>query len=84
MTRVLLIGSRPGLQKVQLTKLIQARTGVSLSAAKGQTDSLLEGQTVVLDLPTSREARDFVAEARAAGAIAEVPSGSAAVKTRTA
>lgn len=85
MPRVLLTGSRRGLLKISLTKLIQGRTGVSLSVAKAQTDSLLEGQIVILELQTSDKARAFVAAARELGAIAEVPSGPApANKSRTA
>ena len=43
--------------------------------AKGHTDSLLEGHPVVLELLTSDEAREFVTEAGALGALAELASG---------
>jgi hypothetical protein len=72
MPQVLLTGWNPGLRKVPLTKLIQSRASVSLKAAISQTERLLDGKPVTIDLPTIAEARDFVLQARALGAVAEV------------
>jgi hypothetical protein len=72
MPRVLLTGWQPGLRKVQLTKLIQSRTSVSLRDAMGHTERILDGRTVAIELPTVAEARAFAREAQSLGVTAEV------------
>lgn len=68
MPRVLLIGWKPGLRKVPLTKLIQAHTDLSLTAAMSCTERVLDGETVAIDLSTAPEARSFALAAEAVGA----------------
>ncbi len=69
---VVLDGWRPGLNKIALTKLIQQRAGLSLAAAKRQTDRLLEGEEAGILLPDSESAEDFVSELQQLGASAHV------------
>jgi hypothetical protein len=56
MTQVKLIGWRPGLNKVGLTKTLQAEFGLSLGDAKQATDKVLSGQAVTLPAPDRRTA----------------------------
>ena len=71
MERVLLTGWKPGLRKVALTKLIQSRTSVSLKAAMGYTERVLDGDCVAIELPTVADARAFALEARNLGVVVE-------------
>src|SRR4051812_43346404 len=48
MTQINLTGWRPGLDKVRLTKTLQAELGLSLSEAKHVTDRVLAGESVSL------------------------------------
>jgi hypothetical protein len=69
MTIVSLVGWKPGLPTIALTKLIRARTGLGLSATKHCTDRLLDGQIVAIELPSPDAAREFAAAARQIGAV---------------
>jgi hypothetical protein len=64
-----LVGHRLGLEKVALTRLIRAETGLGLKDAKACTDRLLEGNTVEVRLPSAAAARRFAATAAALGAV---------------
>jgi hypothetical protein len=72
MAAVVIRGWRPGLQKVSLTKLLQQRAGLRLSAAHDCTTRLLAGETVRLELPSLDEADQFVEALERLGAMAEV------------
>lgn len=69
MTTVLFTGWNPGLAKIQLTKLFQARAGLRLSSAKDAVDQILEGKPVTVTLGTADEADSFVRAAQVLGAV---------------
>ena len=72
MAHVRITGWRRGLQKVAMTKTIRLRSGLNLAAAKSYTDSVLLGETVIVDVPLRRDA-EIMAEALVSlGAVAEV------------
>lgn len=48
MTRLVVIGWRPGFQKVAFTKLLHGDLGLSMRRAKDMTDALLAGDGVTL------------------------------------
>jgi hypothetical protein len=50
MSKLILSGWNPGFNKIGLTKLLQVDLGYSLSHAKAITDSVLEGQSIAIDL----------------------------------
>ena len=56
MTQLNLTGWRPGLNKVQLTRTLQAELGLSLADAKRATDRVVDGEVVSLSLPDHRAA----------------------------
>lgn len=72
MTTVRLTGWQPGIRKISLTKLLQAKANLSLSAAKGMVDRVLEGHTALIELPSHVDVDAFISEIRALGALCEV------------
>lgn len=60
MRRAVITGWRAGLKKVSLTKLLHDACGYSLSQAKGITDSVLDNQSVTLELPDDQFAQIVV------------------------
>jgi hypothetical protein len=72
MGRVRITGWRAGLKKVSMTKAIRLHGGLNLALAKNCTDSVLDGKTVVVDVPTLNDAHVLVDELIALGAVAEV------------
>jgi hypothetical protein len=67
---VVLYGSKPGLLKISLTKLIRSATAKGLAEAKRCTDDLLEGKPVPLPFPDAIQADDFCEAAHRLGALA--------------
>ncbi len=65
-------GWRPGLNKVALDKLLQAKTGLSLAVAKTQVDRLLDGEEVGILIPESEVAEELAADATELGASAHI------------
>lgn len=72
MTQVVITGWNVGLRKVALTKLLQKRAGLSLSVAKDAVDRCVDGETVVINLPSREDAEAFARDASALGAIVEL------------
>lgn len=68
MAQVVLTEWQPGLQKVQLTRLIQSSTGLPFRQAKDCVDRFLEGEAVQFALPTEAAAAAFSTEAERLGA----------------
>ena len=63
---------RPGLQKISLTRAIQAHAGLSLSAAKACTDRYLDGEEVVIEVPSRASAETLREAVLRVGAVAEI------------
>jgi hypothetical protein len=63
-----LVGWRPGLKKISLTRLLQRDCGFSLRIAKAAVDSLLEGQRVKVTLLPSVAPELFLEQASKVGA----------------
>lgn len=68
MTRVVLTGWRPGLQKVALVKAIRASCDVGLAAGKAHVDALLAGRTVSFEFANADHAHAFLRWAQSLGA----------------
>jgi len=49
--KIVLCGWNQGFNKVGLTKLIRAESGLTLKSAKGITDAVLEGQSIAIEVP---------------------------------
>lgn len=74
MATVRLIGRKPGLLGIPLTRLIQREAGLTLKPAFERMNRFWEGEVVTIDFPTVEAAERFVREADAIGAIAEIAS----------
>lgn len=72
MAKILFKGWNYGLQKISLTKLFQQKANLSLKEAKGKTDSLLDGETFVMEIKDISQAEELVKEATAIGAVCEI------------
>ena len=72
MTRVRVTGWRPGLQKVQMTKLYQRELGIMLKPAKEMTDALLKSGVVEFEVTTDSRAKAIATELYQLGAVVEV------------
>ena len=72
MVEVILKGWRPGLRKVSLAKLLQARGGLSLTSAKQCVDRLLKGEIVTVALDSTKEAAQLAEEVTNLGVKCEV------------
>jgi ribosomal protein L7/L12 len=66
--QVRITGWRPGLNKVALTKALQAKLGWGLAAAKHATDDVLEGKAVSFDVGDEVTAPRIAATLRDLGA----------------
>lgn len=67
---VRIVGWRGGLNKIGMTMAIRLRAGISLAEAKAVTDAVLNGETVIVELPQSSDAIALADELIALGAIA--------------
>ncbi|MFN3648884.1 MAG: hypothetical protein ACK47B_04810 [Armatimonadota bacterium] len=74
MNRLVVNGFKPGLRKIQLTRLLQARARLSLPEAKGVVDAVLEGRSAVVEIPSGLSPVELAGEIAALGAICEVTS----------
>jgi len=75
MTQVVMKQWVPGLRKIRLTKLLQARANLSLSEAHEKVGLLLNGESVEIII-VSGDPSDFIAEAASIGAIVEMKGAS--------
>ena len=67
MTKVAVIGWKPGLNKIELTKTLQRDLSLSLRSAKSLTDQILEGERVEIEVDDSGIESDVVGELRRLG-----------------
>ena len=74
MTKVRFKTWSPGLDKVQLTKLIRDTLGVPLNEAHGAVNRLVDGELVEFSIPSSVDAQRLAREATALGAETECVS----------
>ena len=72
MLKLTLTGWKPGLRKIDLTRLLQERANLSLSEAKACVDRLLTGEHVTVTVPTLAAAEQLAHDASELGAIVEV------------
>jgi len=72
MSTVTLKGWKPGMKKVELTKVVRKHTGYGLAEGKRCTDDVLEGKEVVLSGLDSNVARELLNEVCEIGVIAEI------------
>lgn len=72
MNEITLKSYEPGMRKISLTKLLQARLALPLSAAKGAVDALLEGRMVKLSVPDGVDVKALAEEVRQLGAVCEI------------
>ena len=72
MNTVVLSGWEPGLNKVELTKLLQSSASLSLSEAKSRIDRLIDGDPIEVLFEQPSEAEHFGAQATELGAIVRV------------
>lgn len=70
MAQVRVTGWESGLKKVSLTRLLQSSVRLDLITAKSYTDRILEGETVVLELPDFAQATALAEALEALGAVA--------------
>ena len=70
MTSVILSGWKLGMQKIPLTKLLVARAGLGLKDAKDCVDRCVDGETVLIGMPSVAAAEELAREASALGAVA--------------
>ena len=68
MVNIIFDGWNPGLEKVQLNKLLRKRADLSLADAKDAVDRLLENEQVTVSVSSSDTAQQLVDEATALGA----------------
>jgi hypothetical protein len=68
---VILEGWKPGMLKVQLTKLIRANAGKGLAEAKRCTDEVLAGKAVVPTFASAADADAFCADAQQLGVVSK-------------
>ncbi|HLM01662.1 MAG TPA: hypothetical protein VK400_11455 [Pyrinomonadaceae bacterium] len=72
MAKVLFKGWNYGLQKISLTKLFQQKANLSFKEAKSKTDTLLDGETFIIETESIGQAEELVKEATAIGAVCEI------------
>src|SRR6267142_2544432 len=74
---VVIQGWQVGMRKISLTKILQSRCSIRLKEAKAAVDSIVAGERMEFGFETLKEARDFLEEASAVGAVArlEGPDG---------
>lgn len=67
MVKVVLDSWREGLEKVSLSKIQMSILGKSLSESKGNVDSLLDGEKIILEIDDMDIAQEFFNEAERIG-----------------
>lgn len=67
MAKVIMESWREGLEKVSLTKLQNEKLRIPLVKSKSNTDMLLEGNSIVLQIEDENKAREFLEEAERIG-----------------
>jgi len=72
MNQLTLESYEPGMRKISLTKLLQARLSLPLSSAKAAVDGLLEGHVVKLSVPDGTDVSSLIAAIRELGAVCEI------------
>jgi hypothetical protein len=72
MARVILYGWKTGLDRMDLTELLQLRCRLPREQASGLVDSLLDARKVELAFADQQEADDFASAATDLGALCNV------------
>jgi hypothetical protein len=72
MSKVILAGWRPGLEKVRLNHLLREQAGLSLLDAKNGVDELLHGGSVVVEIADADSAMRFAEQAQVLGTTSRV------------
>ncbi len=72
MTRIRITGWTRGLDKVAMTKAIRQHSELDLAQAKSCTDSVLDGEAVIVNTPTPHNARLLLEQLLSLGATAEL------------
>ncbi len=72
MSEIHIVGWRPGLEKIGMTRLLREQAGLRLKEAKDCTDRVLEGETIVLPMSDASQAEKLANELNHIGAIVEL------------
>jgi hypothetical protein len=70
--QVVFTGWKPPFDKVLLYRLLRARAGLGLAAAKEAVDRLLDGEGVCIEISDCVTAEDLLAESRSVGATCHI------------
>lgn len=65
-------GWNPGLNKVEMDKLLHRETRLGLAESKRCVDRMLRGESVIVHFPSAQSAQHVVAAATALGALCEL------------
>ena len=79
MSLIRVIGWKPGLLKISMTKLYQRELGLTLKPAKEMTDALLDGKVQEFEVAPDSRAEAVAEELRQLCAVVEVHSNHGAV-----
>ena len=69
MNKITFTGWKVGFRKVEFTRLLRVKAGLSLSEAKNKVDSILDGKEEIVLIEEKNTAMTLVKEARLLGAI---------------
>jgi hypothetical protein len=72
MPQVVFTGWEPSLDKVLLNRLLRAKAGLGLAAAKEAVDRLLDGERVSIEIADPVTAEDLIQASRRVGATCEI------------
>lgn len=72
MPEIHIIGWRPGLEKVSMTRLLREQAGLRLKEAKDYTDRVLEGEAIILPIPDTSQVQKLASALNGIGAIVKV------------
>ena len=72
MALVNITGWRTGFQKVAHTQALQKFANMSLTEAKSNTDALLEGKSICINISNNTDAKLFAVHLSELGAITEI------------
>lgn len=71
MSHVRFTGWKPGFDKVAMDKLLRRETTLGLAESKRCVDRILDGESVLISVPSSESAARLMAIARSLGALCE-------------
>ena len=72
MKTIIIKGWKPGLNKVALTKVIRAYTGLGLAEGKSCADRILENRSVLFENLTAETAERFLNDIQEVGTVGEI------------